>query len=105
MLQVTEELRAVEEILLLILDTDNGEIRHRFPLHSRAVAFAGAMLMDLALENRIDTNVDQLIVTDPSPLGNELLDPILADIAQSGDNPGDAAVWITHLARQSDQIR
>ena len=105
MLQVTEELRAVEEILLLILDTDNGEIRHRFPLHSRAVAFAGAVLMDLALEDRIDTNVDQLIVTDPSPLGNELLDPILADIAQSGDNPRDAAYWITHLARQSDQIR
>ncbi|MCY4559567.1 MAG: cytochrome P450 [Chloroflexi bacterium] len=105
MLQVTEELRAVEEILLLILDTDNGEIRHRFPLHSRAVAFAGAVLMDLALENRIDTNVDQLIVTDPSPLGNELLDPILAEIAQSGDNPRDAAFWITHLAGQSDQIR
>ena len=31
MLQVTDELRAVEEILLLILDKDNGEIRHRFP--------------------------------------------------------------------------
>ena len=25
MLQVTEELRVVEEILLLVLDTDNGE--------------------------------------------------------------------------------
>lgn len=76
MLQVTEELRAVEEILLLILDTDNGEMRHAFPMHSRAAAFAGAALMDLALESRIDSNADQLIVADPTPLGNELLDPI-----------------------------
>ena len=105
MLQVTEELLAVEEILLLILDTDNGEIRHRFPLHSRAVAFAGAALTDLALANRIDTNADQLIVTDPAPLGNDLLDRILADIAETGDNPRDTRFWITHLARQSDQIR
>ncbi|MCY4416119.1 MAG: GPP34 family phosphoprotein, partial [Chloroflexi bacterium] len=105
MLQVTDELRAVEEVLLLILDTDNGEIRHRFPMHSRAVAFAGAALTDLALENRIDTTADQLIVTDPTPLGSALLDPILADITQSGDNPRDAAFWISRLARQSDQIR
>ena len=105
MLQVTEELRAVEEIVLLVLDADNGEIRHRFPMRSRAVAFAGAALMDLALENRIDTNADQLIVSNPTPLGNELLDPILADIAQSGDNPRDTAYWIAHLATQGDQIR
>ena len=105
MLQVTEELRAVEEILLLILDNDNGEIRNRFPLHSRAVAFAGAALMDLALANRIDTNADQLIVADPTPLGDELLDPVLVEIAQSDDNPRSAAFWIEHLARQSEQIR
>ncbi len=105
MLQVTEELRAVEEILLLILDNDNGEIRNRFPLHSRAMAFAGAALMDLALAHRIDTNADQLIVADPTPLGDELLDPILAEIAQSGDNPRSTAFWIEHLAGQSDQIR
>ena len=105
MLQVTDELRAVEEILLLILDNDNGEIRNRFPLHSRAVAFAGAALTDLALANRIDTNVNELIVSDPTPLGDELLDPILVEIAQSGGNPRSAAFWIEHLARQSDQIR
>lgn len=105
MLQVKDELCAVEEILLLILDNDNGEIRNRFPRHFRAVAFAGAALMDLALQNRIDTNADQLIVSEPTPLGDELLDPILAEIAQSGDNPRSTAFWIAHLARQSDQIR
>ena len=105
MMQVTEELRVVEEILLLVLDTDNGEIRHTLPLHSRAVAFAGAALMDLALEGRIDTDLDHLVVSDRTPLGNDLLDPILAEIAQSGDNPRNTASWIADLARRSDETR
>ena len=71
MLQVTEELRVFEEILLLVLDADHGDIRHTFPMHSRAVAFAGAALMDLALEQRIDTDVERLMVSDPTPLGND----------------------------------
>ena len=105
MLQVTEELRVVEEILLLVLDTDNGDIRHTFPMHSRAVAFAGAALMDLALEHRIDTDVEQLVVSDPTPLGSDLLDPILANILQGIETPRDAAFWITDLAKRSDEIR
>ena len=105
MLQVTEELRVVEEILLLVLDTDNGEIRHTLPLRSRAVAFAGAALMDLALEDRIDTDLEHLLVSDQTPLGNDLLDPILAEIARSGESPRDTASWITNLAQRSDEIR
>ena len=105
MLQVTEELRVVEEILLLVLDTDSGEIRHTLPLRSRAVAFAGAALMDLALEERIDTDLEHLLVSDQTPLGNDLLDPILAEISRSGENPRDTASWITDLAERSDEIR
>jgi len=105
MLQVTEELRVVEEILLLVLDTDNGEIRHTLPLRSRGVAFAGAALMDLALEDRIDTDLEHLLVSDRTPLGNDLLDPILAEIARSGESPRDTASWITNLAQRSDEIR
>ena len=85
MLQVTEELRIVEEILLLVLDTGNGEFRHTLPLHSRAVAFAGAALIDLALEDRIDTDLEHLSVSDRTPLGNDLLDPILADLFRPED--------------------
>ena len=107
MLQVTEELRVVEEILLLILDADNGDIRHTFPVHSRAVAFAGAALMDLALERRIDTDPEQLVVSDRTPMGNDLLDPILADIARDGQihSTRDTAFWISELCKHSDEIR
>ena len=107
MLQVTEELRVVEEILLLILDADNGDIRHTFPMHSRAVAFAGAALMDLALERRIDTDPEQLVVSDRTPMGNDMLDPILADIARDGQSypTHDTAFWISELSKGSDEIR
>ena len=69
------------------------------------MVFAGAALTDLALELRIDTNADQLIVTDATPLGSARLDPILADITQSSESPRDTAFWISQLARQSDRIR
>ena len=107
MLQVTEELRVVEEILLLVLDADNGDIRHTFPMHSRAVAFAGAALMDLALERRIDTDPEQLVVSNPTPMGNDLLDPILADIARDGQSHStrDTAFWLSELSKGSDEIR
>ena len=105
MLQVTEELRVVEEILLLILDNDNGDIRHTLPLRSRAIAFAGAALMDLALEYRIDTDLEHLVVSDQTPLGDDLLDPILADIARRRESPHDTAFWITDLSNRSDEIR
>ena len=38
--------------------------------------------MDLALEDRIDTDLDQLVVIDPTPLADDLLDPALAGIAR-----------------------
>ena len=34
-----------------------------------------------------------------------MLDPILAEIERSGENPRDTASWITELAKRSDEIR
>ena len=45
-----------EEMLLLMLDYDTGWYNTRLPPHSRRNAISGALLMDLALENRIDTD-------------------------------------------------
>ena len=108
MSQVKDELRVVEEFLLLVLDADHGDIRHSFPRPSRAVAFAGAALMDLALERRIRTDLwrpEMLAVSDPTPLGSDLLDPILAEIVRDGETTHEIAFWVTHLAEHSDEIR
>ncbi|MDE0142849.1 MAG: cytochrome P450 [Caldilineaceae bacterium] len=108
MSQITDKLRVVEEFLLLVLDSDHGDIRHSFPLPSRAVAFAGAALMDLALEQRIKADLwrpEILVVSDPTPLGSDLLDPILAKIARDGETTREIAFWVTDLADSSDEIR
>ena len=73
-------LRIAEEILVLIIDSEKGGIHASLSDHSRDVVIAGAVLMDLALEQRIDTDLQQLFPVDPTPLGDDLLDSTLADI-------------------------
>ena len=60
--------------------------------------------MDLALENRIDTDLKQLVLVDATPVGDDLLDPTLARIAEATETH-DAAHWVHQTARHSDQIR
>lgn len=97
-------LRITEEILLLIIDTEKGDIRHALPAHSRDIVIAGAALMDLALENRIDTDSQQLVVTDPTPLDDDRLDPTLADIERE-TAVRDTGFRIKHTAGRSADIR
>ena len=96
-------LRFAEEILLLLND-ERGDTAPGLPPHALDIVLAGAVLMDLALEDRIDTDLEQLILTDPTPVGDELLDPTLADIAQATETH-DTSYWIVHTAKQSDEIR
>ena len=95
-------LRFAEEIILLMLHDDDGKFAH-VPSWSMDRAMAGAVLMDLALENRIDTDPENLVLIDATPVGDSLLDPTLADIA-AGDQR-DARYWVEHTAKKGEQIR
>ena len=97
-------LRFSEELVLLLLDKDTG-LLSPVPERSLWCALAGAVLMDLALENRIDTDLDTLLLVDPNPVGDDLLDPYLKRISQSADSR-DTAYWIDCLAKPAyaDQI-
>ena len=97
------KLRFAEEITLLMLNDEDGEFV-RVPGWSMQCAFAGAVLMDLALENRIDTDLKRLILIDPTPLGDSLLDPTLARIAETMETH-DARRWVDYLADQTEDIR
>ena len=93
-----------EEILLLLLDDESGEFVPA-PAWSRQCALAGAVLMDLALANRIDTDLQKLVVVDPSPTGDDLLDPVLATIVEALEVQ-DARAWLERLAEeQSGRIQ
>ncbi len=89
-------------MILLLLDDHDGTFA-RVPRASLDYALAGAVLMELALENRIDTDLDRLVVLDATPLDDGLLDPTLADIA--GDEGGDARYWVQRTANRAEEIR
>ena len=89
-------LRFVEEILLLLLRDEDGKFYHvsRFAMDR---AIGGAILMDLAMENRIDTDLEDLMLLDATPTGDSLLDPTLAMIA-AGEKRN-ALYWVEQAAR------
>ena len=70
-----------EELMLLVMDEDNGEATS-IPARTLGYALAGAALLELALQGRIDTSLETLEVTDPTPLNDNLLDPVLSDIVE-----------------------
>ncbi len=95
-------LRFVEEITLLLLHDDDGRFA-RVPSWSLNYALAGGVLMDLAMENRIDTDLEHLILLDAAPTGDSLLDPTLADIA-AGEKQN-ARYWVEQTAERAEAIQ
>ena len=99
-------LRFAEEIILLLLDDESGNFAH-IPSWSMDYALAGGVLMDLALENRIDTDLERLVVMDGTPTGDTLLDPALADIVADAAAGGerDARYWVERQAERAEATR
>lgn len=96
-------LRFAEEVMLLLLHDENGKFT-RVPDWSLRYALGGSVLMDLELENRIDTDLEKLILVDPTPVGDSLLDPTLAEIADSQESH-DSRYWVERVAGRADDIR
>ena len=97
-------LRIAEELLLFLLDEENGTLLP-IPDGIMRVAFAGAVLMELQIDGCIDTDLDSLTLVDSTPLGDDLLDPTLAQIARS-ERMHDAVFWLEHVAAErGDQIQ
>ena len=95
-------MRLAEEFLLLLRDEDGA--LSRAPEWLVRYALGGAVLMDLALEDRIDTDAQRLFLINSTPVGDRLLDPMLAEIAQA-DQSHDALYWVEHATRHADEIR
>lgn len=89
-------LRFVEEILLLMGDESTTA--------SMPVLLAGALLMDLALENRIDNDQERVMLIDATPVGDDLLDPVLAEIAAESE-PRSIDYWLTRTAASAEDVR
>ena len=95
-------LTLVEEIILLMLNDEDGRFV-RVPSWSTEYAIAGGVLMDLAMENKIDTDLEHLMLLDPTPVDDSLLDPALADIAKGEQQ--DVRFWVEHVAQSAYDLR
>ena len=80
-------MRFAEEILPLLLDENTGYFAP-IPEWKMSCALAGGVLMDLAIENRIDSDLDSLTLIDATPTGDEFLDPMLEEIADDPHHHG-----------------
>ena len=97
-------LTIAEEILLLVLDEETGKVQARMPVHSLRNAVSGALLMELALHDRIDTDLQQFFVISPEPLGEPVLDRTLARIvAEGGNRP--TSHWVGRFAEDYDSLQ
>ena len=92
-----------EEIMVLLLHDENGTF---LPVseHTLNRALTGAVLMDLALANRIDTDPERLVVIDSTPTGDALLDRTLARIAGEKAT-ANSRTWIETLSAEEASAR
>ena len=94
-----------EELLLLVMDEENGDATS-VPERTLGYALTGAALIELELQHRIDVGLDGLVVTDPTPVGDDLLDTVLADIvAVSSNNAQSAEFWVRRITQSSNELR
>ena len=97
-------LSIAEEIVLLALDDETGKPSTRLPVHSLRNAVSGALLMDLAFESRIDTDLHRLIVISAAPLGEPVLDDVLAQIA-SDEEERETGHWVHLIAGEYEALQ
>jgi hypothetical protein len=90
-----KHLTLADEIVVLMLDDAMGEIKPGC-LAVAGVAIAAGALMELALQGRIDTDLESLFVIDRTLLGDALLDDMLLEVAAEPRKQS-SAWWIDQL--------
>ena len=95
-------MRFSEEVLLSLLSEETGYFMP-LPEWKMSCVLAGSVLIDLSLENRIDSDLETLTLVDATPTGDELLDPILEELAQDTGTHA-PQYWVERIARRSDEI-
>lgn len=95
-------MRLAEETILLLLNEESGYLE-QVQGWSLSCVLAGAVLADLSLEGRIDTDLESLVLADATATGDELLDPVLAEIAAE-PKAQNAQYWVEKTVLRSDAV-
>ncbi len=99
---MTQTLSLPDELILMLLNEQNGYF-HQVPGWGLNCAVVGAVLAELSLLARIDTDMESLILVDSTATGNPALDPCLQQIA---DEPAqrDAQYWVERFAVHAEAV-
>lgn len=92
----TSTVTFAEEILLVLLDDEKGTLPP-IPQLTLHFVLAGAILMDLALRNRLDNDLENFRILDVSPTGEANLDEVLTQMADDKEGH-DVKYWINTVA-------
>ena len=97
-----QSLNLPEELVLMLLNEETGYFHqvHGWELNC---AIVGAVLAELSLLERIDTDMESLLLVNQTETGDTTLDSILRQIA---DEPTqhNAQYWIERLAGQAESV-
>lgn len=97
-------LTLAEDIVLILLDDSSGRLAN-IDLMTLNYSMAGAVLMELALRNKIDTDLDKLVVVDSNPTGVPLLDHYLNIISREiNETNNNTKYWLTEFSTYGDEI-
>ena len=89
-----------EEILLLSVGENGGIIPQD---RNFEVVLAASILMDLALNNRLDSDLERLILVNDAPLNEPVLDDALEMIFSKREIQ-EPSYWISQLAVRSGEF-
>ena len=92
----------VDELILLLLNEQNGYF-YQVPGWRLNCAVIGAVLAELSLHSRIDTDLEALHLVDSRETGDPALDPALRQIAETPDLHS-ARYWVERLASQAEEV-
>ncbi|WP_207537207.1 GOLPH3/VPS74 family protein [Sabulicella rubraurantiaca] len=97
------QLTMPEEIMLLLLDDRTGR-PIGLPAPAGDYALSSAILMELSLQGRVDTDLERLMVTSQKPTNDPVLDEALIMISSS-QTMRDSRHWIVEIGRKTEHFR
>ncbi|MCC7372214.1 MAG: GPP34 family phosphoprotein [Chloroflexi bacterium] len=92
-----------DTLLLLALHDEKGSV---IPAAAMALngALIGAILMELALMGRLEQQANGMLLVDPHPTGDLLLDEVLGRMADA-DSPRAPSYWVGRLAGTMPRLK
>lgn len=95
-------LNLIEALLLIALDDDNG----RFVTETGKLRYgiSGAILMELALEGKVEIQGDKLTLTSSAPSQSPVINEIL-DLLKITSKHGEIKYWVNKVGSKSEEVQ